>query len=252
MAAIPENNIAYPVRIVFGDCSSGSGFFLNAYPFLVFGTAKHVICNEQDGSRYSDTVTITSFSGDLVHQNRMCLDLPKLEANGCVAAHDTHDVAIVKIGDYIEVDRWEPVAGVNVEVVEDTVSINAKEATTKYANVAIGNDVILFGYPSSIGMEEMPQLDYERPLLRKGIIAGKNESSKTLVIDCPVYWGNSGGPLMQTEGDRLRLVGVVSEYVPVAEKWLSLTHRYTNKTITNSGYSIAEPVDFVLELLDRI
>ncbi len=251
--SIPDNNLAYPVKVVLGNGASGSAVFVKTESGIFLATAKHVFFDRDTKKRHSDTATLTSFSRDLSAINRLSLDFAALESNGSVAAHHTHDVAVVKIGLHTTDQRWKPVAGARiVSDAADLVYISGKESTKEYADVLIANDVFLFGYPSSIGMKHLPQLDYDRPLLRKGIIAGKNDSSKTLILDCPVYHGNSGGPVIEVAPPYLRLVGVVSEFVPVAETWLNTMHKYTNTTITNSGYSIAEPVDFIFELLEHI
>lgn len=258
MRSIPDDNLAYPVKVVLGNGSSGSAVFLNAESGIFLATAKHVLFDPDTEKRHSETATITSFSEDLSAVNRFSLDFAELEANGSVAAHDIHDVAIVKIGLHITEHQWQPVAGVRfTSAAADIVHVNVNRSFKKYADVMIANDVFLFGYPSSIGLKNLPQLDYDRPLLRKGIIAGKNDSSKTLILDCPVYPGNSGGPLLEVAQvtvtrTEFRLVGIVCQFVPIAETWLNTMHRYTNTTITNSGYSIAEPVDFILELLEHI
>jgi hypothetical protein len=100
----------------------------------------------------------------------------------------------------------------------------------RFDDVLVSNRVLIFGYPSSIGLrhggppgqratmdtiKDLAQLDYARPLLRSGIVAGKNQARRTLVIDCPSYWGNSGGPVLEIEqADALtwnfRVMGVVT------------------------------------------
>jgi len=75
-----------------------------------------------------------------------------------------------------------------------------------------------------------------------------------IVVDCPVYWGNSGGPATQLkflQNPRVpTLIGVVVEMVPVQERWRSLEYQNANVHLQNAGYAIVEPMDFVLELVD--
>ena len=75
-----------------------------------------------------------------------------------------------------------------------------------------------------------------------------------MLLDCPVYPGNSGGPVLEVENHGLRIeyrvIGVVSEFVPVAENGVNTTFGYTNLNISNSGYSVAVPMDCVFELVD--
>jgi hypothetical protein len=132
------------------------------------------------------------------------------------------------------------------------VSLNT---VRKYDDVLVANEVLVFGYPTSLGLKEISQLDPLRPLLRQGIVcwAESRYTTKLLVIDCAVYPGNSGGPVVEVDrngfGANFRVIGVVREFVPFAETWINSPMNYANKTITNSGYAIATPMDFVLDLV---
>jgi len=44
-----------------------------------------------------------------------------------------------------------------------------------------------FGFPSSLGLAQMPQLDPSLPAYEKGIVAGKNLKRRALVLDCPSF-----------------------------------------------------------------
>jgi hypothetical protein len=119
-----------------------------------------------------------------------------------------------------------------------------------FDQVLSGNDVMLFGYPSSLALQALQQLDPTRPLLRKGIIAGVNPEKKSIILDCPVYFGNSGGPVLEMDRDgfqiQLRIIGVVNQFVPFIQQAGSQT--FEMQFASNSGYSIITPMDFVLEL----
>jgi len=45
------------------------------------------------------------------------------------------------------------------------------------------------------------------------------------------------------------IIGVVSQFVPAVENWLNIPYGYTNTNFYNSGYTVAIPMDFVLELV---
>jgi hypothetical protein len=121
--------------------------------------------------------------------------------------------------------------------------------TKRYDEVLVGNDVVVYGYPRSLLFNKQPtqlQLDPLRPLLRRGLIAGLNENNHTIILDCAVYRGNSGGPAVEIEAEgpmqKLRVIGIVVEYVPLTEGSEDLSIQF------NSGYSIVEPMDPVMEL----
>jgi len=110
-----------------------------------------------------------------------------------------------------------------------------------FKDVYVGNTVYVFGYPSSITRTN-PWLDIGIPLLRKGIIAGVNKTIKSIILDCPVFGGNSGGLVLEVErystGFSSRAIGIVTDYVP-----------YQKESHENSGYSVVVPMDFVEELI---
>jgi hypothetical protein len=132
----------------------------------------------------------------------------------------------------------------------------AMASIKKFDEVFTANDIYIMGYPPSIGIQQQPQIDYNAPLLRKGIVAGINQSNKTIVLDCLSFFGNSGGPVLQVIHEnftsiRFDVIGIVIQYVPFTETWVNTTISYSNFQVHNSGYSIAEPMDSVLELIEK-
>jgi hypothetical protein len=125
----------------------------------------------------------------------------------------------------------------------------------KYDQVLIGNDVFVLGFPTSIGEDNYPQFDYEQPLVKKGIIAGKNKYKRTLILDCIVHFGNSGGPVIEVLKENgifnsYKLIGIVTEFIPFVETWTNNKTNSKNTTITNSNYSVVSPCDGIFDLLE--
>ena len=175
--------------------------------------------------------------------------------------HPTHDVAVVRFA----TSSTKTKLGFDtriVSLVTNTVISSTESAVVPMeveglrclANVQIGDDVFVFGYPSSIGLRESPRFDYSKPLLRKGIISGIHDDAKTIIVDSAVYFGNSGGPVLEVEHvdllvTRFSIIGVVSEMIPFVDLWENKRFDYMTANVSNSGYAVIEPVDFVLELL---
>jgi S1-C subfamily serine protease len=264
--AIPDDNLAYPVLVMF-KASEGSGFFLNADKGVYLVTAKHVLLDPQTKQLRDKTLQILSYSKEPSNpdSNIATLDLETLEKNGDIKWHPTQDVAVVRIG-AIDADQQPPtdksvaptdkptlhtvipIPGVAIVKLAPTgivgVDINSVQS---FSDILVGNEVVVFGYPTSLGLAQNPQLDPRRPLLRRGMVAGLTHR-KSIILDCAVYFGNSGGPVIQVEPygpfqTHFAVIGVVSEYVPFADQ--GRTFQYLN----NSGYSVAVPMDFVLELI---
>jgi hypothetical protein len=261
--AIPDDNLAYPVLVQPSAGGAASGFYLNTGTSLYLVTAKHVLFDLPSGRLRSPVVNLLSYPRDPKEsgKNSISLDLAVLLPAGEVKAHVREDVAVIRvatvgIGTPAEASprRIELLPGAMVsEATTSGILSVALQFLKKYDEVLVANEVIVFGYPTSLGLKEIPQLDPLRPLLRRGIVAGQNPATKSLVIDCPAYPGNSGGPVVEIVREafstHFRVIGVVREFVPFEEKWINWPHGYANRNITNSGYAIATPMDFVLELV---
>jgi len=254
--AIPDDNLSYPVRIRIDNRDVGSGFYLNtkAASFLV--TARHVLFDEA-GKLRGKEATLLSYARDSKDKTRNTfrLDLPAFQTSGELKTDIDHDVAVIRIGKSSEQDSLKIIEGVVIieKAITGLLGVGWENAI-RFEQVLVGNDIFIFGYPSSIGLKDAPQIDYERPLLRKGIVAGLNEKTKAIILDCPAYGGNSGGPVLQVEETRLgrtefRLIGIVMQFVPYEEKWINISQRYGYSTTSNSGYSVVEPVDRILDLI---
>ena len=188
-------------------------------------------------------------------KNIIKLDLTVLQANKDLVSHPSVDVVVVKVfdtGDSTPKGRLITTrAGVTVAsfAALGVLGVDSK-AVKRFDQVLTGNDVMVFEYPTSLGLQQFPQLDPMRPLLRKGIVAGTNPATKFLVLDSPVYFGNSGGPVLELDrqsfGTKLSIIGVVDQYVPFVQQAGSQT--IAMQVQTNSGYSLAIPMDSVLEL----
>jgi len=123
-----------------------------------------------------------------------------------------------------------------------------------FDHVLIGNDVLLFGYPVSLALVPNPKIDFSRPLLRRGIVAGEDLAQHSIILDCPSYEGDSGGPVIEVDTvsafeRSFLIIGVMDSFVPSVDILKSEHFGYSNTTVENSGYSIITPMDYVLELM---
>jgi hypothetical protein len=260
--AIPDDNLAYPVLITLKGGAQGSGFFLNLQTATFLVTARHVLFKEGTDDLLAPAAEVRSYARDPSDKgkNIFQLDLATLKQGDNIKRHATHDVAIIRIGLRTHSTNQDadlhPLGTLDGVVIKETAAsgiLGVGESTIKrFAEVMTANDVFIFGFPTSIGLKAIPQIDYRRPLLRAGVVAGTNDQAQTIILDCPAYGGNSGGPVLEVEEDgfvkNFRIIGVVSQFVPVAETWRNITHGYNNTNISNSGYAIAVPMDFVLDL----
>lgn len=256
---IPDDNLAYPVLITLRNGDTGSGFYINTSKEIYLVTAKHVLFSP-NGKLLDVALELLSYSKDPSDptRNLLTLDLSVLQSDGNIKPHASEDVAVIKIctisGDLrpatagTEGHSIFPVPGVTFKEQSKGGVLGANlDAIKLFGQVLTGNEVIVFGYPTSLGLQQLPQIDIHRPLLRKGIVAGTNPEKRSIILDCPSYFGNSGGPAVELDREgfvtHLKIIGVISQYVPFADTGRSFM------MLSNSGYSIATPMDFVLDLV---
>lgn len=248
MRRIPDDNLAYPVLVTAGP-SAGSGFFLKMDRAIFLVTARHVLIDPTTGSLRGPTGRLVSYSkdpADRTSRNVIDLDLAGLFTAGELKSDASKDVAVIRIATRDPTtDTGKTIAGaVMSEHTPAGLLSVAKEAVGLYDHVMVANDTYTFGYPVSLGIPNMPQIDATRPLIRRGIVAGKHEARRTILLDTPVYPGNSGGPVMEVEQVtaneyQARIIGVVLEFVPSLQ----------NGVMANSGYTVVASMDDVMALV---
>lgn len=262
--AIPDDNLVYPVLVIH-EKGTGSGFYLNKEKYVFFVTARHVIFKEsktKDKIDYllrSKNIKLLSYSKDPKDQGRIIFDfdLESLNNDGLIRFHKNHDVAVVLFALMIEdkegIKGLRSASGVHLKekTGSNIVGVDLNNIK-KFDAVLISNDIFIFGYPTSIGIKRIPQIEYDRPLLRRGIVAGLNRNKKTIILDCPTYPGNSGGPVLEVDQTNIfevkyRIIGVLSQLIPFARA--NKIQGHLNVQISNSGYSVATPMDPVLDLI---
>jgi hypothetical protein len=133
------------------------------------------------------------------------------------------------------------------------LNVNDSSFLCPLSDIEVGSEVFMFGYPVSLTGPLAQVFDPVEPLLRKGIVAGVSREHCKVIIDCPSYFGNSGGPVVVVEHlspliTKFRVIGLVSGFIPFQEEWENKTMHYSHVLKSNSGYTVVEPVDEVLNL----
>ena len=268
MRKVSDLNLAL-ASLISLQTSSGTGFIYRSDLFLYLVTAKHVLFDEKQDVRVSEIEvccqTVNIDDDDVV---RFSIDMNKAKYK----FHKINDVAVIQIAKILKVTKVEPVKRsgsgetVNITYLKGIVltekgrsnaSLCSKHNTSVLENVYISNDIYISGYPTSLGIETSKQFDNTKPLLRKGIVANIYKETKTIILDCPVYGGNSGGPVIQVVEDsnnvkKFKVIGVVSQFIPFVQKWKNERDRIIHLEYLNSGYSVASSFDSVIELINSM
>jgi hypothetical protein len=254
---LPKDNLTYPVFISIDGGGTGSGFYLNTEQSCYLVSARHVLFNDHL-QYHSGKVTLRSLASDFISKISYELDCATLFADGNLKKHPSADVAVCKIANYPSATDRTTYLVPGVTYLSGTLPPGAQmmglsvDATRSIDDVYTSNSIFLLGYPTSLSRASA-SLDKEMPLLRTGIIAGKTENGK-IVIDCSVYFGNSGGLVIEVvesqQGLRYLGAGIAVEMIPFAEElWSKQFKAHVGTRYENSGYAVVEPMDRVLELL---
>jgi hypothetical protein len=241
--------------------SSGSGFYLRDSLDVYFVTAYHVIFNLQTSGLQDDTLSLISYRSKTESDNKTVLLLSLLQANraGNIKYDRSYDIAAVKIA---HVRPYDTLGNVEITYLPYAVKltpstrVNFWQGTDilKFADIDAGSDIYIIGYPKSLGLQG--KFDLDRPLFRKGIVAGKDINYHRIIGDGAVYFGNSGGAVMELtylpNGDPdIRLIGIVSEYIPFDDILFDVKGQIRSIDTKNSGYSVITPAERLLQLIHQ-
>ncbi|MCX2477452.1 trypsin-like peptidase domain-containing protein [Pedobacter sp. MC2016-15] len=220
------------LSVDFGD-SSGSGFRINHNGCDYIITAKHVVYNKN--VLLSDLwIKSRNYFGDETEGYSAKINL----STENVLTFDDLDVVVIKLDIQFNYE---------IENAGTDISIASIEDTSNFESILIGANIFLVGFPSSLTVDDF--YDVDRPLLRTGIIAGKNIGNHTFVVDSVAYYGVSGGPIVQIDVERnIKIVGVVSRFVPFITEWKNKHESsISRQDFFNSGYAVCLPLDRLIE-----
>lgn len=261
-ASLPDDPRTFPVLIAHTK-GMGSGCLLQLSNSVYLVTAKHVLFAKPDGTNppalLSPAAVVRAyFRGETtnVSERTLALNLVQLLGAGEIRYSTNRDVALVRIEECQTNDLRIVHELPGVVFVSERGGLQANSAGYVCAmkNVDVGAGVYMFGYPTSLTRQISEIFEPWEPLLRRGIVAGVNLGKRTIIIDCPSYHGNSGGPVLQVghpaiNATSYQIIGLVSGFVPFEEEWENKTLQYSHVLKSNSGYTVVEPIDIALELV---
>ncbi|MDP3494276.1 MAG: trypsin-like peptidase domain-containing protein [Hyphomonadaceae bacterium] len=250
ISQIPADNIESAVYISLSRIDGniltkydGTGFFYQDSLHTYLITAHHVLYDSLGKLKSAiGSVNFYDKNSDSKTPDKITLDLSFLESEKKIKYKSNYDIVAIELGDSKKLDSINGIAF--NKYVHHFGKLNLMVCSPKlikrFKDISIGNDVFIIGYPTSVTQGKTPIYDFNRPLLRKGAVAGKDVFQTKIIVDCFANKGNSGGPVIyksQTEVmvSNYSLIGIV-----VA------VNIYGN---SNTGYSIVEPIDKILEVI---
>ena len=236
--------------------NSGSGFYvydsLRNNLFLV--TASHVLIDPQKNLPHSDSIFLISYRQNSQKDERDTLRVSIYSAyqSGMLRYQILKDVAVLKFA--LLRERGISYLPFVTKTTKSNTYLNPFEIhlSKKINELETISDIYTIGYPKSLSLNA--NFDFNRPLVRKGIIAGIDLQKLKIVADLPVYKGNSGGAVFQKalNNSYIYLIGMVSQFVPFEERWVNQAYGYYNLNVYNSGYSILVPMDDIIKEINEL
>lgn len=250
------------IKYTSGGSSSGIIVADSSYMYLV--TAKHCLIEEQNKGKINlvDSMIYLIY---YVHDpfsskpDSLFIDLLNAQKQGDLLYDPQNDIAILVIA---KMDGFTPSGNPKFIYTTSTKKLTklapggiSEAICLQFDKVNVGEDCLILGYPSSLQLNNINDYDFKRPLLRKGAIAGKDKSKGTIIVDCPSYQGNSGGPVVSSsflDQSSIGLIGIVSRSILHVEQLESQYYKtVVSVNLNNSGYTVIIPIDFALSLMKR-
>lgn len=227
---------------------SGSGFLYNTGTNLYLMTAKHVLLNQNNNLLFNELVFL-SYPHDAQKESsrEYTINLRDAFTQKKARYGADFDIVAVQIGTITKnmVTYFNFVAKKPTSDIINEFSL--EECVLNIDSINIGDEVFMIGYPKSLEHTNYNIFDFNRPIARKGAIAGKDYAHNTILIDCPAYGGNSGGPILIKIHNKLKMIGLVSSYVPYYDYWINPVTKITNTETINSGLTVVIPFYWIIK-----
>ncbi len=213
----------------------GSGFRVENEGFEFIITAKHVIFVDNRLLRHV-WIKSRNYSGESYEAFDATVDLN----DDNVITFQGSDIAIIILDQ--KKDCHVTYKGINIVTAEVT-------DLGVFDDVKITEKIYLLGFPSSLVTQD-DFYENDRPLLRHGIVAGKNTTNNTFIIDSIAFYGVSGGPILANIDGKLTIIGIASRYVPFIIEWKNKHEKeLIRHDFYNSGYAVCERLDEIITFI---
>ncbi len=270
LPALPMKHTDLAVSITIGQ-GTGSGFLMQASNSVYLVTARHVLFDPEanDAPPYTlknSPIRCSTYlhAPDMTNTHReWSVDGTQALVLSEIRFLTNHDICLVRLEDcnptnkiyvhWLDWVKWET---------PTTLNPWHELYCVRMPDVEVGADCYGAGFPTVLGLGNTSAIDFSQPLLRKGIVAGMNLQRGIIIADCPAYKGNSGGMVLTrstgltTTNNMLmsivdwKIIGIQTDIIPVLTKMeVNPSMGYQSIETENSGYSVVEPIDNILDLV---
>lgn len=227
-----------------GECSKGSGFFVKYQDRNYLVTDYHVVYDKDKDQLYGANVTVAATIQNDTFESSVVFNLNFDENRDRIIYSEKTDLWAVELNG-ANMQNQHGQRPIRIDQLS-YFDVQNEEIQERWCRT-----VYIYGYPTSL----MPEAPFEmKPFLAKGVISSYDTETGQFVTDIPVYYGNSGCPVIFVNNDNeVHLIGVVQKLIPFKLDW---KNKYETSFIRmdwhNSGYSICMGVNKLLELLESV
>lgn len=236
--SIKKENFSFIVHIAING-STGSGFLHKTEANLYLITAKHVLLNN-DNTLIGNNIVIIAKN-----------------VNEGIATATTYEIEISDLSNTILSDDPNlDIIALKIENDENTIITNnvlrafvTNNDILNFDNLNVLESIYIGGCPTSLSIN-VTDYDITRISFRRGIISSIYD--KEFIIDCPSYYGMSGGPIfIENNNGEIHIIGIISKLVPLLVQWFNNRERaIINTDFENSGFSICIKLNEIINKLD--
>jgi V8-like Glu-specific endopeptidase len=236
--SLNKENFSFIVHIAING-TTGSGVLYKTEKNLYLVTAKHVLL-DTDNELIGNNITVIAKN-----------------INEGIETSTTYEVEIDDLENIIFTDDINTdLIALKIEEGEKTLINNntvrpyvTENDIVNFDNISVLKTIYIGGCPTSLSIN-VNDYDITRPSFRRGIISSIYE--KDFIIDCPTYYGMSGGPVfIENENGEIQIIGVISKLVPLLVQWYNNRERaIINTDFENSGFSICVKLSELISKLN--
>lgn len=236
--SLNKENFNFIVHIAING-STGSGFLYKTETNLYLITAKHVLLNNDNTLIGNNIVIIAK------------------DVNESIATATTYEIEISDLSNTILSDDPNlDIIALKIENDDNTIITNnvlrafvTNNDISNFDNLNVLQSIYIGGCPTSLSIN-VTDYDITRISFRRGIISSIYE--KEFIIDCPSYYGMSGGPVfIENNNGEIHIIGIISKLVPLLVQWFNNRERaIINTDFENSGFSICIKLNEIINKLD--
>ena len=230
------------------DGSLATGFVLRRGNIRVLITPKHAVY-KNDGTLYANGCELVQPTDVLENKyNHFNIDFTSC----IIKTHPVYDICMIHLQEHID-GKFTYSSGVEPLNHDGKSLAMTTDKVIFIKDLNLASEIFIVGYPTSLGLKQSPQFNYNQPLLKKGIISNVDIPRKTIILDSSVYHGNSGSPvlmpIMEKGKWRMYCIGMIIQSIPYIQKWHNIKDNIINEEHHNSNYCVAISFDAIFELL---